>query len=54
MVMGSHQLTGSVEKLKQPFCVLQKQISSEATAYQVKGVVTQKLLFNNYPKTIMR
>ena len=80
MVLGSHQLTGSVEILKQPFCVLHKkkknikkrkrQEDSESENegddgvnddndeiscyYEITGVVTRKLLFNQYPKIIMR
>ena len=55
MILGRHELKGSVEKLKQPYCILQKQRDEEdAAQYQVVGVVTQKILFNQYPKTIMR
>lgn len=56
MVMGSHRLKGKVETLKQPFCVLRKDVDSDndTTSYQVTGIITKKLLFNQYPKTIMR
>ena len=56
MVLGSHQLKGSVETLKQPFCLLRKQYNhaKELQSYQIKGIVKQKYLFNNYPKVIMR
>jgi hypothetical protein len=53
MVIGSHELTGNaVEKLAKPFCVLQK--SDDGTSYKVTGVVTRKVLLNQYPKIIMR
>jgi hypothetical protein len=61
MILGSHELTGKSETLKQPFCVLQK-ITDElhpnnnnaAVSYKVKGIVTRMILFNQYPKVIMR
>lgn len=54
MICGTHELKGKVETLKQPFCVLQKKQEDENVSYQIRGVVTRKLLFNRYPKTIMR
>ena len=68
MVLGSHELKGTVQILKQPFCVFEKQRGASASAeeedddngesqdlqYKVAGIVTKKLLFNNYPKTIMK
>lgn len=60
MVLGTHELKGKVEKLKQPFCILEKKSTSGsddgtgAESYEVTGVVKQKLLFNQYPKIIMR
>ena len=73
MIVGSHELKGIVEKLKQPFCVLQKHVASDddarsdvshqdlknasddtATRYIIKGMITRKLLFQHYPKTILR
>ena len=58
MILGSHQLKGSVETLKDPFCLMEKKYTSEQPkelkAYQIKGAVTQKYLFNSYPKVIMR
>jgi len=62
MVLGSHELTGSVEKLKQPYCVLRKKkrhkegVDNHKNAdvyYEVAGIVTRKLLFSKYPKAIM-
>lgn len=54
MILGTHELKGKVEKLKQPFCILEKQSDEENASYEVTGVVKQKLLFNQYPKIIMR
>ena len=62
MTLGTHRLKGTVEQLKLPFCVLEKDCTGEddddddehQTCYHVKGIVTKKLLFNSYPKTIMR
>lgn len=59
MIVGSHELQGKVEKLQQPYCVLQKQTHHDDTnnsrvSYSIQGIITQKLLFNSYPKTIMR
>lgn len=64
LILGSHELKGTIEHLKQPFCVFEKQrgCTTEGTdaehqsdlQYKVAGVITKKLLFNNYPKTIMR
>jgi hypothetical protein len=76
MILGSHELVGTMETLKQPFVVLQKvyetdevtkHVSSDmnhlsndkdnnqaSVSYNVQGVVTRKILFNKYPKVIMR
>ena len=59
MILGSHELKGSIEQLKQPFCVFEKEhcLSSEGEnqlQYKIAGVINKKLLFNNYPKSIMR
>jgi hypothetical protein len=55
MILGSHQLKGSVVMLQQPFCVLKKQVDDDDNvSYTISGVVTRKLLFNQYPKIIMR
>lgn len=57
MILGSHELKGSVEELKQPFCVLKKQVDesdNDKVSYTVAGIITRKLLFNQYPKIIMR
>jgi len=73
MVLGSHELRGTLEHLKQPFCVFEKHggekhdneadmrtedgenhNETDNLVYNVVGIVTKKLLFNNYPKTIMK
>lgn len=55
MILGTHELQGKVETLKHPFCVLQKESSlSNGTSYRVNGIVTRKLLFDKYPKVILR
>ncbi|KAL7572234.1 hypothetical protein ACA910_011763 [Epithemia clementina (nom. ined.)] len=75
MIIGSHELKGKVETLKQPLCVLEKQRhlpqeygdsspfhdypqKNDATlitsSYIIKGLITRKLLFQQYPKTILR
>jgi hypothetical protein len=56
MILGTHELQGKVESLKQPFCVLEKDDSnlSNGTCYRVKGIVTSKLLFDKYPKVILK
>ena len=64
IILGSHELQGTVQNLKQPFCVFEKLRGESAGAtpvenepdlrYKVAGLITKKLLFNNYPKTIMK
>ena len=55
-IVGSHQLKGKIESLKQPFCVLKKVYDEkqQLQQYEVVGMVQSKFLFNQYPKTIMR
>jgi Ctf8 len=58
MTIGSHILTGTVQTLKDPFCLMEKQYSIDENgrrgieSYQIIGVVKQKYLFNSYPKVI--
>lgn len=62
MILGSHQLKGKVESIKDPFCLMEKVYGEDGDdddkktliAYQVIGIVKQKFLFNSYPKVIMR
>lgn len=56
MILGSHELKGKVEKLKEPFTIMEKQYdeNEKLVSYQVVGLVRQKLLFSSYPKVIMR
>ena len=57
MILGSHELKGKVETLKESLCVLQKNYdndSEQASSYELVGIIKQKLIFNQYPKVIMR
>jgi hypothetical protein len=59
MILGNHQLKGTVEKLKESFCLMQKKYDENIEpkaldSYQIIGIVKQKYLFNSYPKVIMR
>lgn len=56
MVLGSHELKGSIVSLKEPFAVMKKRKrdDEDAVDYQVVGLITKKLLFDRYPKSIMR
>lgn len=59
MILGNHQLKGSIEKLKDPFCLMEKKYKEgiqpkELDSYQIAGMIKQKYLFNCYPKVIMR
>jgi hypothetical protein len=56
LTLGAHELRGTVEKLKKPFAILKKRKreGDETNYYEVVGVITKKLLFDQYPKSIMR
>jgi len=74
MVIGSHELRGKVEKLKQPFVVMTKkrkhsspsgskemnvkpdehQKGKQEVEYKIAGVIKNRIMFNSYPKSIMR
>ena len=83
LTLGSHELKGKIETLKQPFVVMKKkrkrgesadggdgdssskmdidssgeresQMIKESVSYEVAGIVKKKMLFDNYPKSIMR
>ena len=84
LTLGSHELKGKIETLKQPFVVMKKKRkrdesgdggddgdsfskmdidspdegasakSGESVSYEVAGIVKKKMLFDNYPKSIMR
>ena len=69
MIIGNHELKGNAINLKEPFAVLKKRKASQITAeedgatklksesgvqLQVVGVVKKKLMFDQYPKSIMR
>ena len=57
MILGSHELKGKIETLKEPLTLMEKKYNEETQsieAYHVKAVIRQKLIFNQYPKVIMR
>ncbi|CAB9520806.1 CTF8, chromosome transmission fidelity factor 8 homolog (Saccharomyces cerevisiae) [Seminavis robusta] len=58
LILGTHELVGRMETLKQPFCVFEKVYGDEGDnpqlEYKVAGIIKHKMLFNNYPKTIMK
>ncbi|KAL9183459.1 hypothetical protein ACHAXT_004315 [Thalassiosira profunda] len=68
LIIGNHELKGNAINLKEPFAVLKKRKASQITAeedatklksesgvqLQVVGVVKKKLMFDQYPKSIMR
>mmetsp|Transcript_48164 Transcript_48164/g.71809 ORF Transcript_48164/g.71809 Transcript_48164/m.71809 type:complete len:116 (-) Transcript_48164:461-808(-) len=54
MTLGSHELKGTVETLKQPFAVLRKRKRQEGQEYNVVGFISKKIKFDQYPKSIMR
>uniref|UniRef100_A0A7S2N178 Uncharacterized protein n=1 Tax=Helicotheca tamesis TaxID=374047 RepID=A0A7S2N178_9STRA len=64
MTIGSHELKGKIVNLKQPFVIMKKNkatkrkrcedCDSSNVNFEVAGVITKKMLFDQYPKTIMR
>jgi Ctf8 len=59
LVVGTHELQGVVQELAEPFVCLQAGSSASnaqnaTNKYTVTGVVRRKLLFNQYPKTLLR
>lgn len=55
LILGSHQLKGKTEKLKEPFSLMEKTYDeNQELSYRVIGFVKQKFIFNQYPKVIMR
>jgi hypothetical protein len=86
MIIGSHEMKGVIETLKQSFCVLQKKkrlcteasdndnstktndkhqtittplstlssTTNSSSLFHIVGVVSSKIIFNKYPKTIVR
>ena len=55
MILGTHELQGKMESLKRPFCILQKEEEGGGnTSYRISGIVTRKLLFDKYPKVVLR
>jgi len=70
MTIGNHELKGTAIILKEPFAVMRKRKASKITSnvddgpnklqsqsgvqLEVVGVVKKKLMFDQYPKSIMR
>jgi hypothetical protein len=67
MIIGTHELRGTIIELQRPFLCLQKHVieangnngdaataTTSTTEYVVRGIVKYKFIFNQYPKTIMR
>jgi Ctf8 len=60
LIVGTHELQGVIQELAEPFVCLQATCSAASNAqhatnkYTVTGVVRRKLLFNQYPKTLLR
>ena len=68
-IIGNHELKGTTINLKEPFAVLRKKKLNQTTEedgrenkiaetigvqYEVAGIVKKKLMFDSYPKSIMR
>ncbi|GMI00553.1 hypothetical protein TrLO_g8319 [Triparma laevis f. longispina] len=58
LLVGTHEIKGKIIKLKKPLLLVRKQKSepNSTTPLPVlaEGIITEKYLFNGYPKTIMR
>jgi Ctf8 len=80
LIIGTHELRGTIQELTQPFLCLQKCTSIQSTdasasqasssestiitnvdtttnmntEYHIQGIIKYKLIFNQYPKTILR
>lgn len=67
MIIGTHELRGTIIELQRPFLCLHKHVieangnngdsataTTSTTEYVVRGIVKYKFIFNQYPKTIMR
>ena len=51
IIVGSHEIKGSVVQLKKPFLVCRK---ADGKGCVAEALVETKYLFDSYPKTIMR
>ena len=62
MTIASHELKGKVIELKEPFLVLRKRKRSSNeeedkkgnVEFEITGMIKKKVLFDKYPKSIMR
>ncbi|GMH86474.1 hypothetical protein TrST_g3351 [Triparma strigata] len=56
LLVGTHEIKGKIVKLKKPLLLVRKKKSSDDKPLPVEaeGIITEKYLFNGYPKTIMR
>jgi hypothetical protein len=63
MIIGSHELKGNIQTLAHPLVLLRQGSKLEddemgnnkrELSYVIAGVVKKKILFNSYPKIIMR
>lgn len=58
ITLGTHEIKGRIMSLKKPYMVIRKGIvstdDSNSMEYEIAGVVTKKVLFDDRPKTIMR
>jgi len=69
LIIGNHQLKGTTINLKEPFVVMKKRRKNDrktcnegeskidahsGVELQVAGIVKKKLMFDAYPKSIMR
>lgn len=69
LTIGNHELKGTLITLKNPFAVLRKRkathlstddvsdskiMKQSGVQYEVAGIVKKKLMFDKYPKSIMR
>jgi len=62
MIIGSHELKGNIQSLTHPLVLLRQgskqnediRVDDKTRNYVIAGVIKKKILFNSYPKIIMR